>query len=55
MFTVIRNQAALLYASSAKRMVSTPPGPFLGTVFFFDRGLTILIAEASSCVFKYAA
>ena len=51
----VRNRAVLVYASSAKRMVSTRPGPFLGTVFFFDRGLMMLIAEASSCVFKCAA
>ena len=54
-FTVIRKQASLVYVSSAKRMASTRPGPFLGAVFFFDRGLMMLIAEASSCVFKCAA
>jgi len=54
-FTVIRKQAALVYASSAKRTASTRPGPFLGTVFFLDRGLMMLMAEASSCVFKCAA
>lgn len=48
-------KAALVYASSAKRTASTRAGPFLGTVFFFDRGLMMLIAEASSCVFKCAA
>jgi hypothetical protein len=53
--TVIRKQAGLVYASSAKRTASTRPGPFLGTVFFLDRGLMMLIAEASSCVFKCAA
>jgi hypothetical protein len=52
---VARKQAVLVYASSAKRTASTRPGPFLGTVFFFDRGLMMLIAEASSCVFKCAA
>ncbi len=54
-FTFIRKQAVLVYASSAKRTASIRPGPFLGTVFFFDRGLMMLIAEASSCVFKCAA
>jgi hypothetical protein len=54
-FTVIRKQAVLVYASSAKRTASTRAGPFLGTVFFFDRGLMMLMAEASSCVFKCAA
>src|SRR6185437_11088079 len=53
--SVLGKQAALVYASSAKRMASTRPGPFLGTVFFFGRGLMMLIAEASSCVFKCAA
>ena len=47
--------AALVYASSAKRTASTRAGPFRGAVFFFDRGLMMLIAEASSCVFKCAA
>ena len=54
-FTVTRKQAAQVYASSAKRIASTRPGTFLGTVFFFNRGLMMLIAEASSCVFKCAA
>jgi hypothetical protein len=54
-FTFTRNQAMWVYASSAKRTASTRPGPFLGTVFFFDRGLMMLMAEASSCVFKCAA
>ena len=54
-FEFITKQAVLVYASSAKRTASTRPGPFLGTVFFFDRGLMMLIAEASSCVFKCAA
>jgi hypothetical protein len=53
--SVARKQAALVYASSAKRIASTRAGPFLGTVFFFDRGLMMLMAEASSCVFKCAA
>jgi hypothetical protein len=53
--TVIRKLAVLVYASSAKRTASTRPGPFFGTVFFLDRGLMMLIAEASSCVFKCAA
>ena len=53
--TVIRKQAVLVYASSAKRTAFTRPGPFFGTVFFLVRGLMMLIAEASSCVFKYAA
>jgi hypothetical protein len=48
-------KATLVYASSVKRMASTRPGPFRGIVFFFDRGLMMLIAEASSCVFKCAA
>ena len=52
---MIRNPAMSVYASSAKRTASTRPGPFLGTVFFFDRGLMMLMAEASSCVFKCAA
>jgi hypothetical protein len=47
-FTIIRKQATLVYASSAKRMASTRPGPFLGSVLFFGRGLMMLIAEASS-------
>ena len=50
-----KEAAVLAYASSAKRTASTRPGPFLGTVFFFERGLMMLIAEASSCVFKCAA
>jgi len=48
-------QVALVYASLAKRTASTLPGPFLETVFFFGRALMMLIAEASSCVFKCAA
>ncbi len=47
--------AVLVYASSTKRTASTRPGPFLGTVFFFGRGRMMLIAAASSCVFKCAA
>lgn len=54
-YFVIRKQDAQVYASSAKRTASTRPGLFFGTVFFFDRGLMMLIAEASSCVFKCAA
>ena len=47
--------SSLVYASSTKRVASNRPWPFLGTVFFFDRGLMMLIAEALSCVFKCAA
>ena len=51
----IIKQVAMIYASSAKRMAYTRPAPFLAIVFFFGRGFMMLIAEASSRVFKWAA
>ena len=51
----IIKQAATVYASSAKRMASKRSGPFLAIVFFFGRAFMMLIAAASSRVFKWAA
>ena len=51
----IIKHGAKVYASSAKRSASTRPGPFLEIAFFFGRGFMMLIAEASSLVFKWAA
>ena len=51
----IIKQAATAYASSAKRMASTRPGLFFEVVLFFGRRLMMLIAAASSRVFKWAA
>jgi hypothetical protein len=51
----IIKQATTVYASSAKRTASTRPGLFFEVVLFFGRGLMMLIAEASSRVFRWAA
>jgi len=51
----IMMQAATIYISAAKGLTSTRPGPFLEVVLFFGRGLMMLIAAASSFVFKCAA
>jgi hypothetical protein len=37
-------QVTPVYASSANRIASTLPGPFLESVFFFGRDLMMLIA-----------
>ena len=51
----IIKQAMTVYASSAKRTAFTRPGPFFEVALFFGRGLMMLIAEASSRVFRWAA
>jgi hypothetical protein len=52
--TIIKH-GANVYASSARGIASTRPGPFFEIIFFFVRELMMLIAEASSFVFKWAA